>query len=77
MSTGKQANGKQWVSYSNCDKHLCTEGSECRVCRIEELEAENKRLREALEEIASIANAFPCLEEQPSSPEKHWKGENL
>ena len=40
MSSGRQAGGKVWVSYSNCDEHICTEGGSCKVCRIAELEAQ-------------------------------------
>lgn len=44
MTSGRQANGRRWVGYSDCDQHICTEGGPCKTCRIEALEAKNKEL---------------------------------
>ena len=45
MSSGRQAGGQVWVSYSDCDKHICTEGGPCKVCRITKLETQIKAVK--------------------------------
>ena len=45
MGSDRQAGGQVWVSYSDCDKHICTEGGPCKVCRITKLETQIKAVK--------------------------------
>lgn len=58
MNNGRQANGDRWVGYSNCDKHICTEGGECNVCEIERLTAENEQLTDEIERLQCALWAY-------------------
>jgi hypothetical protein len=46
MSNGRQAGGQRWVGHSNCSKHITTEDTHCKTCRINELETRLKAVQE-------------------------------
>jgi hypothetical protein len=61
MSHGKQAGGLVWVSHSDCNRHISTEGGKCYLCEVARLEAELAECRNYIHEIHS---ALSCLADE-------------